>query len=351
MTASLKTKPTGVISTPFEIPPALNKVIEVADGVFWARMPLPMALDHVNVFILDEGDSWAVVDTGFDTAKTRRLWQDLLDGPLAGKPVGRVIVTHHHPDHIGLAGWFQTEHGAQLLTTRTAWLMARMLVLDEQERPNAETLAFWKSAGMDPDVYAQREGERPFNFKDVVSPLPLGFKRLVQGQRIEIGGRLWDVHMGNGHAPEHATLWDVSGELVIGGDQLLSTISPNLGVYATEPEADPVADWLEACERLQSLATQAQLILPGHKLPFTGIPTRLRQMISNHHNALTRLEAFLATPRTAAECFQPLFKRDIKGGEYGLALVEAVAHVNHLFLLGKVTRTRREDGAWVYQMR
>ena len=341
----------GKISMPFDAPPEAGQVVQIADGVFWARMPLPMALDHVNVYALADDDGWTLVDTGFDTGKTRRLWTALLQGPLADRPVKRVLVTHHHPDHIGLAGWFQAEHGAQLLTTRTAWLMARMLVLDDHDRPLPETLTFWRSAGMDPQIYAQRTQERPFNFADIVSPLPLGFTRLVQGQSIRLAGRDWVVHMGNGHAPEHATLWDQAGELVIGGDQLLATISPNLGVYATEPDADPVADWLEACERLHRYATPDQLILPGHKLPFRGIPTRLRQMIDNHHGALRRLRTHLATQQTAHDCFQPLFKREIKPGEYGLALVEAVAHLNHLHHLGETTRSRRDDGAWLYQMR
>lgn len=344
-------KPTARITQPFETPPGPGEVIEVARDVLWARMPLPMKLDHVNVYALADADGWTLVDTGFDTGKTRKLWQALLDGPLAGKPVARVLVTHHHPDHIGLAGWFQAEHGAELLTTRTAWLTARMLVLDDQSLPLPETLAFWRSAGMDPETYAKRAAERPFNFADIVSPLPLGFTRITEGQTLRLAGRDWVVHMGNGHAPEHATLWDSAGELVIGGDQLLATISPNLGVYATEPDADPVADWIEACDRLATFATPDQMILPGHKLPFTGIPTRLRQMTDNHHSALKRLRAHLATPRTAHDCFQPLFKRTIGDGEYGLALVESIAHLNHLHHLGETTRTRRDDGAWLYQIR
>ena len=115
--------------------------------------------------------------------------------------------------------------------------------------------------------------ERPFNFADTVAPMPLGFTRIVEGQTLHIGARGWTVRMGNGHAPEHATLWNA--DVVIGGDQLLPSISPNLGVYATEPQADPVADWLEACERLSAHATPEQLVLPGHKLPFRGLPTRL----------------------------------------------------------------------------
>ena len=337
-----------MIKYPWETPPAEGKAIEVAPGIFWMRLPLPMALDHVNVYALDDGDSWTIIDTGFASKRSRAIWNALLDGPLAGKPVGRLIVTHHHPDHVGLAGWFMA-NGADLWMPRTGWLMARMLTLDVQEVPTTETLHFYKRAGMDPAVLAQRKADRPFNFADCVVPLPLGYNRLQDGATFKMGGRTWDVRMGDGHAPEHATLWSRDDHVVIGGDQLLPSISANIGVYPTEPEADPVADWLSACEGFQSYAQADQLVLGGHKLPFTGLPLRLRQMIENHHGALTRLHDFITSPKAAGDCFMPLFKRNISGSEYGLALVEAVAHLNHLHQTGKATRTLREDGAGQFQ--
>lgn len=342
------TTPKG-IRYPWETPPAEGEAIEVAPGVLWLRLPLPMALDHVNVYALDEGDSWTIVDTGFSSKRGRAIWGKLLAGPLGGKPVSRVIVTHHHPDHVGLAGWFQSEHGAELWTTRTAWLFSRMLQLDEQAIPTQETMAFYRSAGMDPEIFAQRAQERPFNFADVVYPMPLGFHRLKEGDVIEIGGRSWDVRMGNGHSPEHATFWSRDDNLVLSGDQILPSISSNIGVYATEPGADPVGDWLEACERLKTFAREDHLVLGGHKLPFTGLPTRMRQLIDNHHGALDRLLAYIDTPKAAGDCFAPLFKRAIGPSEYGLALVEAIAHLSHLYQTGQASRTKRDDGAWVYQ--
>jgi len=200
----------------------------VARDVFWIRLPLPMALDHVNVYAFADPDGWTIIDTGFHSAKTLRIWQKLLAGPLGGKPVQRVIVTHHHPDHIGLAGWFQRELGAELITTRTAWLFARMLLLDEQTKPVDKTLAYWRAAGMDKTIYEKRLSERPFNYADIVADMPLGFKRIQQGSRISFGGRDWDIHIGHGHAPEHATLWSTDGELVIGGDQLRGGVAGGL---------------------------------------------------------------------------------------------------------------------------
>lgn len=339
------------IAYPFDAPPAPGEAVEVAEGVLWLRQPLPMKLDHVNVYALDDGDGWTLVDTGFDTRKSRAIWQQALAGPLKGKPVRRVIATHHHPDHIGLAGWFQTDHGAELVTTRTAWLFARMLTLDVQDRPAPETVAYWKAAGMAPEILEQRLAERPFNFADCVAPMPLGFTRIRQGDRIRAAGRSWAVHIGNGHAPDHATLWSQDDNLVLSGDQIIASISSNLGVYATEPEADPVGDWLEACERLATLARADHLVLGGHKLPFTGLPARMAQLIDNHHGALDRLHGFLDTPRTAGDCFPPLFKRKIGAGEYGLALVEAMAHCLHLWHQGRASRERRADGAWLFRAR
>ena len=340
---------TRIIRYPFEAIPAAGEMIEVAPRIHWIRLPLPMALDHVNSYALDDGESWTIVDTAMATRKTKSIWAALLDGPLAGKPVRRVLVTHHHPDHIGLAGWFQSELGAELVTTRTAWLFARMLSLDVQDRPRPETMDFYCSAGMGAEVLETRASERPFNFADALAPLPLGFTKIDEGEVFVAAGRRWQVRLGGGHAPDHATLWSEDGDIVIGGDQLLPSISPNIGVYATEPEADPLTDWLTSCERLSAFATPEQLVLPGHKRPFTGLPTRLDQLIQNHHSALDRLVAFLEHPRTAVECFAPLFKREIGSAEYGLALVEAMAHCLHLWHKGQVKRWRRDDGAWLWQ--
>lgn len=339
----------GQIRMPHAEPPAPGAAIEVAAGVLWMRLPLPMALDHVNVYALDEGaDGWTVIDTGFDSRKGRAVWEAILSGPLGGRPVSRVVATHHHPDHIGLAGWFQ-DRGAALWTTRTAWLFARMLVLDVHDRPKPETLAFWRSAGMDPAILREREAEKPFNFADCVHPMPLGFQRLVDGQSVRMGGRDWSVRCGDGHAPEHATFWSEDDSLIIGGDQILPGISANIGVYSTEPEADPLGEWIASCARFLPHARNSQLVLPGHKLPFTGLPTRLLQMIDNHEGALARLRDYLDSPRTAVDCFSLLFKRPIGPAEYGLALIEAVAHLNYLLHAGQAVRERREDGAWLWR--
>lgn len=333
---------------PFETPPKEGAATEIAEGVLWMRLPLPMALDHVNVYALDDGGSWTIVDTGVKSRRSIAVWETLLAGPLAAKPVNRLIVTHHHPDHIGLAGWFQAR-GAELLATRTAWLYARMLVLDEQAAPTPETMLYYTRAGVSEAMMAKKSTERPFNFCDIVAPMPQGFTRIAEGSRITAANRRWQVRFGQGHAPDHATLWSMDDNLVLGGDQLLPGISANIGVYPTEPEADPLAEWLRSITEFAPFARIDQLVLPGHKLPFTGLPLRLIQMAENHETALKRLLAHLASPRVATDCFVALFKREIGHQEFGLALVEAIAHLNFLLRRGDISRSLNRDGAWAWQ--
>jgi glyoxylase-like metal-dependent hydrolase (beta-lactamase superfamily II) len=341
---------TGIIHHPFETPPEPGQAVEVAEGILWLRLPLPMALNHVNIYALADADGWTIIDTGMNSKKSRAIWEAALSGPLAGKPVARVLLTHHHPDHVGLVGWFQ-DRGAELITTRTAWLYARMLTLDVQDRPSAQSMQFYTRAGMPADMLAKRAAERPFNFADVVAPMPLGFTRLDEGDSLTLAGRRWLVRLGQGHAPDHITLWSEDDGLVIGGDQLLPGISPNIGVYPTEPEADPLSDWLTATDSFKPHARMDQLVLPGHKLPFNGLPLRLHQLAENHHTALDRLLDHLRQPQTAAGCFPALFKRPIGEPEFGLALVEAVAHLNCLLRRGLVSRSLGADGAWQWQAR
>ncbi len=339
------------LTFPFETPPSRGEVIEIADDVYWVRMPLPMKLDHVNVYVFGDDDGLTVVDTGIDTRTSRKIWTDLLAGPLGGRPVVRVVLTHHHMDHVGLAGWFATDHGAEIVTTRTAWLYARMLQMDVQERPTPQAVKYWTRAGMPGDIMDARKDQRPFNTADVVAPIPVGFTSVRRGDVLRFGRRTWDVRFGGGHAPDHLTLWSRDDQLVVMGDQVISSISPNIGVYVTEPNADPLTDWIDTCTAFLPHAREDHLVLSGHKRPFVGLPHRLNSLIQNHETALDRLLAFLAKPATAHDTFSTLFKRTIGDGEYSLALGEAMAHLNHLYFRGDITRETREDGVYIWQAR
>ncbi|MEM7240687.1 MAG: MBL fold metallo-hydrolase [Pseudomonadota bacterium] len=333
----------GLITHPFETAPSEGEAIEVAKDILWMRFPLPMALDHVNVYALWDEDGWTIVDTGFYSKKGVAIWEALIDGPLGGKPIARVLLTHHHPDHVGMVGWFMKNYGAELITTRTAFLLSRMLVLDVQETWPEETMRFYWRNGMNKEYYDQRAKGRPFNFADTVHQIPNGYTRIQEGDQITLGGRVWDIYEGHGHAPEHAVLVSRDDDLLISGDQIIAGISSNISVYATEPMADPLGEWLESCTKFRDLVRDDQFVLPGHKLPFRGAKERLEQLIVHHEGGLKRMLKMMDRPMQPDDFFDTLFMRKIGVMEYGFAFGEALAHLNHLHALGKVTRELDEN--------
>lgn len=333
---------------PFPDAPSAGEATEVAPGVLWARIPLPMALDHVNVYALEDEGGWCLVDTGMDTPPAREAWEALFAGPLAGRDVTRVLVTHFHPDHIGLAGWLCARTGVPLVTTRTSFLLAKALQLDPWTEPPADAVTFYKAAGYGEAEMAALHARAKYGFSMVCAPLPLGFRRLVEGSSVRIGARDWRVLVGHGHAPEHAVLHCLADGLVLAGDQVLPRITSNIGVYPTEPEGDPLGDWLDSCAALGVALPEEALVLPGHNEPFTGVRARLRALIKHHEEALDALECSLAEPRTALDCFDVLFDRPITDSLRGFAIVEAVAHLNRLCAAGRAVR-ETADGVHRYR--
>jgi len=338
------------ITFPLASRPSGSEPVEVAPGLLWFTLPLPMALNHVNIYAIHDRDGWTLVDTGLHTPETMALLEDIIRLHLASAPIARVLLTHFHPDHVGMAGWLKAHHGAELMASRTTWLMTRMLTLDVQDRPVEETLQFHARAGVNPDRLDELRNRRPFNFADCVHPLPPGYTRLEEGATITLGGHAWDIRMGNGHAPEHVTLWRRDGAMVIGADQFLADITPNIGVHANEPAANPLAEWLVSCQAFRARANDNLLVIPGHKTPFQGLAARLDAYTAFHRDCLHALTSHLATPRTALECFEVLFGRPIPETEFNLALAEAVAHLNYLLATGDVTRAMAENGAWLWQV-
>ena len=336
---------------PMEGRPRGSEPIVIEEGLLWFSLPLPMALDHVNVYALQDTDGWTIIDTGIGNEATGRIWQDIIDNHLQGDPVKRIILTHHHPDHVGMAGWFKSRYNPEMLSSRTAWLMTRMLVLDVQDVPVPASIDFLVDGGMGADRLEEIRTRRPFNFADCVHPIPPGYTRLSEGNVLEMGGNKWTIRTGDGHAPEQLTFWRSDGAMVIGGDQFLADITPNIGVHPNEPGADPLEEWLTSCRRFAAIADDKILVLPGHKSPFRGLSVRLNQYLGFHRDCLARLTSYLEQPRTTIECFEILFGRRIPEREFTLALAEAVAHLNHLLFRGVVCRKRGAGGAWMWQAR
>ena len=338
------------IRYPLQSRPAPGQTIQVAAGVHWLRMPLPMALDHINLWALEDGDGWTVVDTGMRTSDIAAAWETVLSGPMAGRPVKRVVCTHMHPDHIGMSGWLTRRFGCPLWITRLEYVTCRMLVADTGREAPLDALRFYRACGWTPaelEHYKARFGE----FGKMVHALPDSYHRVSSGDTILIGDHLWHAVIGQGHSPEHLCLYCPQLHLFIAGDQVLPKITPNVSVFPTEPAADPLTDWLESLARIRTAVPDDVLVLPAHNDPFHGLHSRLDRLIEGHETSLGRLLDALAQPKTARDVFSVLFRRPVSAATLQMATGESVAHLNCLIGRNQITRWVDTDGVAWYQKR
>jgi glyoxylase-like metal-dependent hydrolase (beta-lactamase superfamily II) len=332
------------LTYPFAQGPKIGEGVEIAPGVIWMRMPLGGSLAYINVWGLKDEGGWTLVDTGMQGPATTDAWRSAFAGPLGGEPVVRVIVTHMHPDHIGMAGWITRKFHCKLWITRQEYLMCRLLAADTGREAPDEGLEFYRAAGWGEtalDNYATRFG----GFGKALHALPDSYRRLVDGEQLTIGGREWIVVTGSGHSPEHGCLWQPEQKLFISGDQVLPKITSNVSVFPTEPEGDPLDDWLTSLARIKRIVPNDVLVLPAHNDPFYGLHERLDELIGFHERALERLERLIGEKKRAVDVFDVLFKRKINEQVLSMATGESLAHLNCLMRRGLAVRER--DGAGV----
>jgi glyoxylase-like metal-dependent hydrolase (beta-lactamase superfamily II) len=322
-------------------------VREVADGIHWIRMPLPFALNHINLWLLADGDGWTVIDTGYNNDETRDHWNALFGHVLDGKPIKRLIVSHFHPDHASLAGWFAERWNTPIWMTYSEWMQAQ---LNRFGGPTADIdarMEFYRENGMEKagiDGYRQT---RP-DFSQIILPLPIGFRRMMDGDVFAIGDDDWQVITGAGHSPEHAALWCAERNILISGDQVLPRISTNVSLQCNEPDGDPLRLYLDSLEKFRPVAADA-LVLPSHDRPFYGLHERIDDLGRHHEERLTIAYEVCEKPLTARELIPYLFKRKLDQHQLGFAIGEALAHANYLVADGRLCKQRDADGIIRYR--
>jgi len=316
-------------------------------------MPMPFALDHINIWAIREERGWAIVDTGLRTTEVVQAWHQLLDeaGPLKGLPVTRLIVTHMPPDHIGMAGWLTRRFRCALWMSRLEYLSCRVMMADTGHEAPDEGIEFYRMAGWDEtalDHYRARFGD----FGRMIHPMPDSFVRLSDGQRILLGAHEWEVVVGRGHSPEHACLYCRDLDLLISGDQVLPRITSNTSVFPTEPGANPIRDWLESIPTLRARIPDTALVLPAHNEPFQGLHARLAQLEASTLQHIERIRSQLEDPKRVSDLVQAIFRRPLGSDSMQLSLAtgETIAGLNYLLNRGEIRVVGPgRDGVPLYQ--
>ena len=333
------------ISYPFPEVPAPATTVEVAPGVHWLSMPLPFALDHINLWLVSDDDGWTIVDTGIGNEPTRALWEQLLD---RFKRVRRVVLTHYHPDHAGNAEWLCTRFGVELWTTQGEYLTAHAVRSSSAGYTSDAVLSVFKKNGLDDErlrgMAAIRGNSR---YTALVPEFPHSYRRIIEEDVVRIGGRDWKAIIGHGHAPEHLSLYCRELNTLIAGDMLLSTISTNVSVWSIDPEGDPLRLFLNSIARYRDLPEDV-LVLPSHGKPFRGARTRVEQLEKHHAARFADLKGSLKEPKSAAELLGVLFRRPLDAHQTFFAMGEAIAHLHYLYYAGQARRAVGADGVMRY---
>ena len=316
---------------------------QVCSGVYWLRMPLPFALNHINLWLLEDGDGWTVIDCGIASDETRSSWKHIFAHHLNGKPVTRVIATHCHPDHLGLADWLCEQWQVPLWMSAGEYGFGRMMQAGLSGLDWASMVPHFRRNGvLDPQIIAQLS-ERKEYYSTLVPAIPTSFVRLQDQQMLRIGAYGWQVITGFGHSPEHVSLFCAELNCLISGDMVLPRISTNVSVWASEPLGNPLQMFLDSLARYDALDTDA-LILPSHGKPFRGLQIRLQQLMRHHQDRLAELLQACETPQSANDVLPVLFPRPLDAHQLTFAFGESLAHCHYLWYCGKLERVTGDDG-------
>jgi glyoxylase-like metal-dependent hydrolase (beta-lactamase superfamily II) len=331
--------------------PETGSALEIAPGLLWLRMGLPFALNHINLWLLEDElatDSgirhgWTVIDCGISSDATRAAWEQIFEEHLRGLPILRVLVTHSHPDHVGLADWLCQRWQAPLWMTAAEYGFARMMSAALPGVEGTAMVPHFRRHGLTDEDMLEQLGTRRRYYATLVPLVPESYRRLQHKQTVQIGGSAWQVITGFGHSPEHAALYCEERNLLLAGDMVLPRISTNVSVFAIEPEANPVQEYLDSLARFAALPDDT-LVLPSHGKPFRGLHTRIRQLQEHHAARLAEVLDACREPRSAADILPVMFPRALDAHQISFAMGEALAHLHLLWFEGRLSRRLDDDG-------
>ena len=321
----------------FDDPPSNGEPMRVADDLYLLRLPLPFALDHVNVWLLEGDSGWTIIDSGLGTDQCLDIWEKILDGLLKSKPVEKLILTHYHPDHVGLSGDLVQRTGACVFMSRTEWLTANMLFHDTRGEMNSGMLRLFHQHGLPDNCFDQMKKTKNI-FASRCSSLPLSYQRLKHGDVIEIAGSDWQCRQGQGHSPEHIALFNKDRKILIAGDHILPKITPNIPMPVQETSANPIAAYINSLNTYRDIDDDV-LVLPSHRLPFRGIRIRIDQLITHHYQRLDHLFEACDKPVNVYQVLPVLFKRKLDLNQMKFAMLEALSHMVFLEQAGRLRKS------------
>lgn len=320
------------------------QINEIIPGVLRLKLPLPFrGLDHVYSFLLQDRHGWVVVDTGFGFEQSERIWKQVLTTVFDKAPITKLVVTHYHPDHSGMAGWISKNHVVlEFMMSRTEWLLSRLLCLDRSIEYTQATDRYYADCGVPKDLIVDIRYRRQ-ELNKSISPIPSSYTRLNDGDLLVIGDREWQVITGQGHAPEQVMLWCETEKLLLAADQIMAKITPNISVWPIEPYENPVAEYMDSLERLNKLP-EGSLVLPFHGNPIQNLHQRIAELHEHHHDRCQRiLDYCRIEPRSTMDICQHLFPKVDHPHAYLFALGEARAHVNFLTVENKLISSCHND--------
>ncbi len=311
----------------------MDSIVEVSPNIFQVRVPIPFPLRNVQCYLVRETDGWTMVDTGLNYPAALEAWDGAFRA-LRMKPrdIRRIVLTHTHPDHFGLAGHFQR------LADAPVYALNEEIEIIPREWPPEEIAIpllsrFFRHHGA-PDQVLGRVAGRSREVIEMTNPLPV-LVPLHEGEDIRIGGQPYRVIWVPGHADGHLVLYRRSDGLMFIGDHVLMKITPNIALWP-QLEFNPLQKYLASLDKISQFKTQ--IALPGHRAIVHDVPARVAEIKQHHQVRLHETLVAAGKGNNGYQVARALFPHLVTADDIRLGMIEALSHLEYLTQAGKLER-------------